>query len=225
MHFSAAAALLAIVPAVLSHGIITTPPSRRIGEATTAACGATLVNAIKQDNTSYVEQLSKLSTTDKGYKAAACNLYLCKGLQFADNAANVQTWKAGDVVPVNIYLRIPHLGYANVSIVDTKKNVNVGGFLKVWEKDYAPGRVEADVLLDQRQFSVTVPKGLETTCANAGDCVSLDRNLRRDTRLIVRRSCSGGGWAQLRSRPMSLALTSRSLHLRRSARSRLRLAS
>lgn len=165
------ATLLALVPAVLSHGIITTPPARRIGSATTTACGASLVNAIKQDNTSYVEQLTKLSATDKGYNSAACNLYLCKGLQLADNAANVQTWKGGDVVPVNIYLRIPHEGYANVSIVDTKKNVKVGEYLKVWEKGYAPGRSESDVPLDQRQFSVKVPTGLETTCANAGDCV------------------------------------------------------
>ena len=172
MYFSAAA-LLALVPVVLSHGIITTPPSRRIGDATTSACGATLVNAIKQDNTSYVEQLTKLSTTDKGYHAAACNLYLCKGLQFADNSANVQTWKAGDVVPIKIYLWIPHEGYANVSIVDTKKNVQVGEPLKIWAKGYAPGRKESDVPLDQRQFDITVPAGLETTCANAGDCVSL----------------------------------------------------
>jgi hypothetical protein len=26
--------------------------------------------------------------------------------------------------------------------------------------------------LDQREFSVTVPEGLEKTCASAGDCVS-----------------------------------------------------
>ncbi|KAF2677490.1 hypothetical protein K458DRAFT_446971 [Lentithecium fluviatile CBS 122367] len=170
MYFSTAA-LLALIPTAFSHGIITTPPSRAIGSAVTSACGSTLVNAIKQDNTSYVEQLTKLATTDKGYKAAACNLYLCKGLQFADNTANVQTWKAGDVVPIKIWLRIPHEGIANVSVVDTKSNVKVGEFLKVWDKGYAPGRSEKDVPLDQKEFSITVPTGLETACSNAGDCV------------------------------------------------------
>jgi hypothetical protein len=211
MHISIAAALLAFVPAVLSHGIITTPPSRRIGTATSAVCGETLVNAIKQDNTSYVEQLTKLSTTDKGYKAASCNLYLCKGLQFADNAANAQTWKAGDVVPINIYLWIPHEGYANVSIVDTKSNTKVGEYLKVWDKGYAPGRKESDVPLDQRQFSITVPTGLEKTCANAGDCVSFELYLCCERRLIVCRFFSGGGWVLPRSKRMSPALTSRLL--------------
>jgi hypothetical protein len=220
MYFSTAA-LLALIPAVLSHGIITTPPARRIGSATTSACGATLVNAIKQDNTSYVEQLTKLSATDKGYNAAACNLYLCKGLQFADNAANVQTWKAGDIVPVNIYLWIPHLGYANVSIVDTKKNVQVGEPLKLWSEGYAPGRTESDVPLDQRQFNVTVPKGLETTCANAGDCVCV--SIRKCfSMLIVNRFFNGGGWARRPSRRTSLALTSRLRRRCRSALSALR---
>jgi hypothetical protein len=172
MHFTTAA-LLAFLPAALSHGIITTPEPRSYGAATTAACGPTLVTAVQQDNTSYVEQLNKLSTTDKGYNATACNLYLCKGLQFADNTANVQTWTAGDVVPIKIWLRIPHEGYANVSVVDTKSNMRVGEYLKIWEKGYAPGRYESDVPLDQREFSVTVPEGLESTCAEAGDCVSL----------------------------------------------------
>src|SRR5690348_1008902 len=38
MHFSAAA-LLALVPAVLGHGLITTPPSRAVGDAILADCG------------------------------------------------------------------------------------------------------------------------------------------------------------------------------------------
>ncbi|KAF1971054.1 hypothetical protein BU23DRAFT_472174 [Bimuria novae-zelandiae CBS 107.79] len=162
---------LLFAPTVLSHGIITAPPSRAIGSAITTACGQTITNAIKADNTSYVEQLTKLATSDTKFNAATCNLYLCKGLQYADNSANVQTWKAGDVVPIKIWLRIPHEGIANVSIVSTKQNKQVGEPLKLWTKGYAPGKTEKDVPLEQREFSVTVPNGLESTCATAGDCV------------------------------------------------------
>lgn len=169
---STVVASLLLAPVVLSHGIITVPPSRAIGPAITAACGQAITSAIKSDNTSYVEQLTKLASSDSKFDPAACDLYLCKGLQFSDNSANVQTWKAGDVVPVKIWLRIPHEGIANVSIVSTKQNKQVGDFLKVWKKGYAPGKSENDVPLEQRQFNVTVPRGLETTCANAGDCVS-----------------------------------------------------
>ncbi|KAF2251615.1 hypothetical protein BU26DRAFT_420923 [Trematosphaeria pertusa] len=173
MHFAAAAAaLLTLLPAALSHGIITQPPSRAIGPAITAACGQPITTAIQQDNTSYVEQLTKLAaSSSSGYNAAACNLYLCKGLQFADNSANTQTWTAGQVVPVKIWLRIPHEGIANVSIVDTKSNTVVGEMLKVWTKGYAPGRTEGDVPKEQKEFSVTVPAGLEEKCAVGGDCV------------------------------------------------------
>jgi hypothetical protein len=174
MHFSTAA-LFALIPAVLGHGLIQTPPSRPVGDAINANCGAGVVTQIKQDNTSHVEGLPEAAAKDKAYNAALCNLWLCKGLQFADNpVANHQKWKAGDVIPLKVWLRIPHEGSANVSIVDTKKNVIIGDMLKVWSKGYAPGRSEKDVPLDQKEFSVTIPTGLEDKCATAGDCVSIE---------------------------------------------------
>lgn len=72
-----------------------------------------------------------------------------------------------------MWIRIPHEGSANVSIVDTKRNEIVGDMLKVWEKGYAPGKSESDVPAGQKEFSVKVPEGLEEKCAVAGDCVSL----------------------------------------------------
>ena len=169
MHFSIP--LLTLVPAVLGHGLIQQPPSRPIGEALTANCGSAVYGKIKADNTSYVEGMPEAAAKDKGFNAAKCNLWLCKGLQFADNAANVQKWTAGQVVPVKVWLRIPHEGSANVSIVDTKSNKIIGEFLKNWPKGYAPGRSEKDAPLDQREFSIKVPTGLEEKCAVAGDCV------------------------------------------------------
>lgn len=182
--FSAVITALLLVPGALAHGIITIPSPRAVGPAGTSACGQAIATAINADNTSYVEQLTKLSSADSKFDPAACDLYLCKGLQFADNSANVQTWKAGDVVPIKIWLRIPHEGIANVSIVSTKQNKQVGDFLKLWTEGYAPGKTESDVPLAQTDFNVTVPSGLETTCANAGDCVSHYLIHREDSLLI-----------------------------------------
>ncbi|KAF2004040.1 hypothetical protein P154DRAFT_65566 [Amniculicola lignicola CBS 123094] len=171
MHFSTAA-LLALVPTVLGHGLIQSPPSRPYGTALQANCGASVFKYIKADNTSHVEDTPEAAAKDPTYKAALCNLWLCKGLQFADNpAANIQSWTAGQDVPIKVWLRIPHEGSANVSIVDTKTNKIVGDMLKVWSKGYAPGRSEKDAPLDQKEFTVKVPAGLEEKCAVAGDCV------------------------------------------------------
>ncbi|KAF2276290.1 uncharacterized protein EI97DRAFT_474260 [Westerdykella ornata] len=173
MHLSTTIPLLALLPTLaLSHGLITSPPSRPIGPALTANCGSAVYKKIASDNTSYVEALPDAASKDPSFNPSLCNLWLCKGLQFADNpAANVQTWTAGQEVPVKIWLRIPHEGIANVSVVDAKKNQVVGDMLKVWSKGYAPGRKEADVPIEQREFSVTVPEGLEERCVTAGDCV------------------------------------------------------
>jgi len=166
--------LVALLPAtVLSHGLIASPPSRAIGPAILANCGSKVTQNIQKDNTSYVEGLPELAAKDTAYNAAKCNLWQCKGLQFADNVNNTQTWTAGQAVPIKIFFRVNHEGSANVSIVDTKTDRVVGDMLKVWAKGYAPGRKESDVPLDQREFSVTVPSGLEEKCAVAGDCVSL----------------------------------------------------
>ena len=171
MHFPVA--FITLIPAVLSHGLIQTPPSRPVGSAIVSNCGNGVTTQIKQDNTSHVEGLPEAAAKDSAYKAAKCNLWLCKGLQFSDNpSTNVQSWTAGQVVPIKVWVRIPHEGSANVSIVDTKTNTMIGTALKSWAKGYAPGHFESDVPADQKEFNVTIPSGLETKCATAGDCVS-----------------------------------------------------
>jgi hypothetical protein len=170
MHFTFP--LLALIPSVLSHGLITSPPSRPIGPAILANCGPKVTQDIRLDNTSHVESRPELAAKDSVYNAEKCNLWLCTGLQFPDNANNTQTWSAGQVVPVKIWIRIPHEGSANVSIVDTKSNTIVGDMLKVWSSGYAPGKKESDVPEDQKEFNVTIPAGLEDKCAKPGDCVS-----------------------------------------------------
>lgn len=78
---------------------------------------------------------------------------------------------------LDVWIRIPHEGSANVSVVDTKSDRIVGQMLKVWEKGYAPGKKEGDVPEGQKRFSVVVPEGLEEKCAIAGDCVSFSEYL------------------------------------------------
>lgn len=39
-------------------------------------------------NDSHVEGLPEAAATDPAFNASACNLFLCKGLQFADNMNN-----------------------------------------------------------------------------------------------------------------------------------------
>ncbi|KAF2492965.1 hypothetical protein BU16DRAFT_95154 [Lophium mytilinum] len=170
--------LLTLLPSLISaHGIITTPAPRAVGPALISACGTGVAALITADNTSHVEGLPEAYASSPpapsyNHSAPACNLWLCKGLQFADNTANVQKYVAGDVVSVKIWLRIPHAGTANVSVVDTRTNEVIGEELKYWD-DYAVGPLSGDVPVDQTEFSVTIPGGLEERCGRAGDCVSI----------------------------------------------------
>jgi hypothetical protein len=204
------ATLLTLLPTVFGHGLITSPPSRPTGPSIIANCGPKVEQDIRLDNTSHVEGLPELAAKDTNYKPTLCNLWLCKGLQFADNPANnTQIWTAGQVIPLKVWVRIPHEGSANVSIVDTKSNKVVGDMLKVWSKGYAPGKKESDVPQDQKEFSVTVPEGLESRCAVAGACVSAEWNGGIGCVLTRDRCCSGGGMERARSRRMSHVLTLR----------------
>ncbi|KAB5570103.1 hypothetical protein GE09DRAFT_1054998 [Coniochaeta sp. 2T2.1] len=159
---------------VLSHGYLTHPPPRQPGPSTLSACGSPIYSAITRDLTSHIEGLPELSTLpDSGFtNSTLCNLWLCRGLQYADNLNQTQLWRTGEVVKVKVKITIPHDGMANVSVVDTRRNEVVGEMLKVWEAGYAnekeffEGRMPRDVT----EFEVTLPKGLEGRCRGGGDC-------------------------------------------------------
>ena len=162
--------LLALLPAALGHGLVRSPPARSPGDATTAACGRAMTTFYKSDNTSYPEALLRSNPTlgaKDGYDAAKCNLWLCKGYQFSDNAANVQAYTTGQTVPFDVWIRIPHRGHANVSVVDTTTNTVVGTPLVAWKENYA---ASAQPPADQTRFSVKIPE-LDGKCAVAGVCV------------------------------------------------------
>ncbi|ORY68417.1 uncharacterized protein BCR38DRAFT_481909 [Pseudomassariella vexata] len=165
--------LAALSATALGHGYVSSPPARAPGEASIAACGNSVVNDIKKDNTSHVEGLPELAATDAGYHADQCNLWLCRGLQFGDNAANVQKFTPGQSVQVKIKLAIPHAGGANVSVVDTKKNAIIGKSLISWASGYADEQqfYSGKTPEDQVDFNVTIPTDLGSACAEAGACV------------------------------------------------------
>lgn len=170
MYFNTFIVTAALASTVLSHGIITKPYPRAIGAASLAACGPSVQNNIKGDNTSHIEGLPEAAAKDSAYKPADCNLWLCRGLQGADNLANVQSYTVGQKVPIDVYIRIKHYGTANVSVVDTKTNTIVGKELLSWA-NYADERL-ASMPANNTQFEVVIPD-LGGKCTAAGDCVSL----------------------------------------------------
>ena len=122
----------------------------------------------RQDNTSYPEALKRANgLADPKYDAAKCNLYLCKGFQFEDNKAGVQSYTAGQTIDMEVYIRIPHKGYANVSVVDLHTNSVIGAPLKTWADNYAASMNNPK---DQTTFSVKLPE-LAGKCTKPGDCV------------------------------------------------------
>jgi len=219
MHFSAKSLLVAatLVATTSSHGIITKPWPRTPGNATIAACGTAVVNEIKADNTTHVEGLPEAAATDSGYHAAECNLFLCRGLQYGDNTAYVNKYTPGQVLEIDVYIRIKHEGTANVSVVDAKSNTVISQ-LKFWDR-YADDAL-AVLPANNTVFNVTIPTDLGTKCVTPGACVS---SFLTCGRLIVdvanvNRFCNGGGLGRRHIRLMSLVLISLLLHQQQSIR-------
>lgn len=154
---------------VASHGLITKPTPRGPGAASLAACGSAVTNNIKGDLTSHVEGLPEAASKGKTYKSDQCNLLLCRGLQFADNSANVETYTAGQTVHFDVKISIKHFETANVSVVDTKANKIVKQLL-YWDK-YADERLTT-LPANNTAFYITIPSDLRAACATAGNCVS-----------------------------------------------------
>lgn len=166
--------LAAFAATVSGHGLITKPTPRGPGDASIAACGSSVVNNIKGDLTSHVEGLPELAAQDAAYNADLCKLWLCRGLQFADNVANVQQYTPGQSVNIQVQLSIPHAGSANVSIVDTKTDTIIGEPLLSWPSGYADERqfYAHQTPAEQTNFNVTIPDNLGSQCSEAGACVS-----------------------------------------------------
>ncbi|KAF4119350.1 Chitin binding domain [Geosmithia morbida] len=156
------AALAALVSA---HGSITDPPARQAGSAYEAACGQQPFNQQSADKNGNIQGIEQVVGDD--FNAAECNLWLCKGFQFDDNTDNVQTFTAGETVPITVGITAPHTGVANVSVVQTSTNSVIGSPL-ISFTNYASN---AGMDANNTNFDVTIPTDLGSQCATAGDCV------------------------------------------------------
>lgn len=164
--------LAALAGTALGHGLVTKPVTREPGDATATVCGKKMVQFYKSDNTSYPEALMRANgLADPAYNPAKCNLYLCRGYQFADNTKQVLSYTEGETIDMEVYIRIPHKGYANVSVVDMAANKVIGAPLYTWGDGYADAKNFPNLPKNQTSFSVKVPM-LNGKCAEAGACVS-----------------------------------------------------
>jgi hypothetical protein len=96
-----------------------------------------------------------------------CNVWLCKGYQFADNSNGVQAYTAGQVVPITVDISAPHTGVANVSIVNAQTNSVIGQPL-ISFTDYASNA--HTIPANNTAFSITMPD-VGNQCGTAGKCV------------------------------------------------------
>ncbi|EFQ31339.1 hypothetical protein CGRA01v4_10650 [Colletotrichum graminicola] len=159
-------AVLSFAAAVSAHGKVTSPTPRVAGQAFEEACGSTLLNTEKSDPFGNIQGLAQQA--GKNLDASKCDLDLCKGYKFADNAANVQSFSPGEKIDFKVEIRAPHTGVANVSVVDTAKNSIIGSPL-ISFTNYAS--TKTGVAANNTAFSVTLPESLPATCATAGNCV------------------------------------------------------
>jgi hypothetical protein len=159
--------LAAVIRLVSGHGIIEDPAPRLAGLAMKAACGEQVYNNQKSDSGGNIQGILQVAQNQKDYDPTKCNIALCKGYQFADNTANVQTYSPGQVVPIKVAIKAPHTGVANVSIVNTKSNAVIGQPL-ISFSDYASNA--HSIPANNTAFSITMPQDL-SACGQAGNCV------------------------------------------------------
>lgn len=160
----ASASMIALASA---HGFILSPSPRMPGDAMAEACGQQVYYNQEGDNYGNVQGQLMVAENQQDYDAEACNIWLCKGYKFEDNKDNVQEYSVGDEVKMEIDIRAPHTGSANVSVVSTSTGQVIGSTLKSWD-EYASN--SATIPADQTEFSITIPD-VGSDCSSPGDCV------------------------------------------------------
>ncbi|KAF2180001.1 hypothetical protein K469DRAFT_526593, partial [Zopfia rhizophila CBS 207.26] len=160
--------LAGLISTVSGHGFVTSPQARMPGDSMAAACGQQVAVNQESDNYGNIQGELQVASNQADYDAGACDIWLCKGYKFDDNKANVQTFTAGQTVPITVDIRAPHTGTANVSIVNTKTHSVIGEPLISWDS-YASN--SAPIPDEQKNFDITIPSDIGSQCATAGDCV------------------------------------------------------
>ncbi|KAJ4301778.1 hypothetical protein N0V90_003872 [Kalmusia sp. IMI 367209] len=195
--FATAFGLAALATQVAGHGYLTSPSPRQPGAALTKACGSQVFNMWSSDINGNVQTALQTASNQADYNEAECNIWQCKGMKFEDNKDNVQTYTAGQKVPIVFNVAAPHTGVANMSIVDTATNSIIGSPLITFD-DYAS--TATGVSADEKNFDITIPSDLGSKCATAGDCVlqfwwdarSIDQTYESCIDFTVGGSGSGG---------------------------------
>ncbi|PBP16257.1 hypothetical protein BUE80_DR013058 [Diplocarpon rosae] len=168
MHYtSTILAAAGLITSVAAHGSISEPPPRAAGENYRSVCGEQVYNQQASDRNGNVQGVLQVARSQTDV-TPECNVWLCKGFTLADNTANVQSYTAGQVVPITFNLAAPHDGVANVSIVHTASNTIIGSALKSWDVFASPA---TPITSADTSFSITIPSDLGSQCATAGDCV------------------------------------------------------
>lgn len=164
--FTAALALAAMASTVAGHGYLVSPKPRMPGNAMKAACGQTVFNMFNSDINGNPQ--GALQNPGSDYNEAECGIWMCKGMQFDDNKANIQALTAGQKLKMEVNIAAPHTGIANVSIVDTASGSVIGEPL-IKFTNYAS--TATGITDDMENFEVTIPSNIGTQCAEEGACV------------------------------------------------------
>ncbi|KAF8154912.1 hypothetical protein B0H34DRAFT_676606 [Crassisporium funariophilum] len=159
--------LASLFTVALGHGLVTTPIPRSFGQAALAACGSGAFKSLTSDLTGPIENAAKAA--DSGFNAAACNLFFCRGAQFADNTDKVNVFQTGQKVPFLVNIKVRHTGVANVSVVDLNTQTPIGQPLFNWPVYTDTSIAAANAPKNETDFSVTIPD-LGTRCQTAGSC-------------------------------------------------------
>lgn len=162
------AAILTILELVSAHGYFEAPFGRKPGNAFSAACGAQANSMMSSDINGNIQGLQNLVASQSDYDPTKCDFWTCKGMKFEDNTDSVQTYTAGEEVPLYFNIHAPHSGYANVSIIDTTSNSMLAANLSAWD-EYALTSVPAKT--EWTNFTITIPSDIGTQCSTAGNCV------------------------------------------------------
>ncbi|KAF9739813.1 hypothetical protein PMIN06_004907 [Paraphaeosphaeria minitans] len=196
--YTAAIGLAAFAAQVAAHGYLTNPKPRMPGDALEKACGTQVFDMWSSDINGNIQTALQVASTQNDYDVAACNIWLCKGMKFEDNKANIQSYTAGEKVPITFNIAAPHTGVANMSVIDAKTNSIIGSPLITFD-DYAS--TATGVTADEKNFDITIPSDLGSKCATAGDCVlqfwwdarSIDQTYESCIDFTVGGSGSGSG--------------------------------
>ncbi|KAK4621137.1 uncharacterized protein CLAFUR5_10447 [Fulvia fulva] len=150
-----------------AHGYFQSPKGRQPGDVFRSACGEHAYNMMASDINGNIQGLQTLTANQANYNPSTCHLWKCKGLKYDDNLDNIQTYTAGEEVPVYFQVVAPHSGVANISVIDLHTNTVIGSPMQKWE-EYA--MTSTPMKAEWQNFTITMPTDLGGKCAAKGAC-------------------------------------------------------